>query len=175
MLGKGKSLLRRTLHWQVVVGSICCLLLVSLIVVGCGGGGGGTPSIPSGTFTAKIDGKVFNARLAYFTLNEDHVVVMGFTNDGRGIEIDFDIPSSLPKTYILASEDADGFVTIMPNVNDPNTWEEYFALDNSGTVTITALTANNCQGTFSFKAKDEDTGKVITVTDGKFNVPKSPD
>jgi len=40
MLGKRKSLLKRSLRWQVVVG-FSCLLLVSLIVVGCGGGGGG--------------------------------------------------------------------------------------------------------------------------------------
>jgi len=40
MLGKRKSLLKRSRRWQVVVG-FSCLLLVSLVVVGCGGGGGG--------------------------------------------------------------------------------------------------------------------------------------
>jgi hypothetical protein len=57
MLGKGKSLSKRSLRWQVVAGSIC-LLLVSLIVVGCGGGGGGEggsggPANPfAGTYSA---------------------------------------------------------------------------------------------------------------------------
>jgi hypothetical protein len=56
MLSKGKSLLKKLLCWQVVVGSVC-LLLVSLIVVGCGGGGGGGegggPANPfAGTYSA---------------------------------------------------------------------------------------------------------------------------
>jgi hypothetical protein len=42
MLGKGKSLLKKSLRWQVVAGLVC-LLLVPLIIVatGCGGGGEG--------------------------------------------------------------------------------------------------------------------------------------
>jgi hypothetical protein len=40
MFGKGKSLLKRSLRWQVVAGFVG-VLLVSLTVVGCGGGGGG--------------------------------------------------------------------------------------------------------------------------------------
>jgi hypothetical protein len=39
MLSKGKSLLKRSLRWQVVAGLIC-LVLVPLIIVGCGVGGG---------------------------------------------------------------------------------------------------------------------------------------
>jgi len=58
MLGKGKSLLKRSLRWQVVAGLVC-LLLVPLIIVatGCGGDGGeqrqpklsGTVTAPQGT------------------------------------------------------------------------------------------------------------------------------
>jgi len=58
MLGKGKSLLKRSLRWQVVAGLVC-LSLVPLIIVatGCGGGGGeqrqpklsGTVTAPQGT------------------------------------------------------------------------------------------------------------------------------
>jgi len=58
MLGKGKSLLKKSLRWQVVAGLVC-LLLVPLIIVatGCGGGGGeqrqpklsGTVTAPQGT------------------------------------------------------------------------------------------------------------------------------
>jgi hypothetical protein len=42
MLSKGKSLLKRSLRWQVVAGLVCLLLVPLLIVAtGCGGGGGG--------------------------------------------------------------------------------------------------------------------------------------
>jgi hypothetical protein len=55
MLGKGKSLLKKSLRWQVVAGLVC-LLLVPLIIVatGCGGGGEGPKRQPtlSGTVTA---------------------------------------------------------------------------------------------------------------------------
>jgi len=58
MLGKGKSLLKRSLRWQVVAGLVCLLLVPLLIVAtGCGGGGGeqrqpklsGTVTAPQGT------------------------------------------------------------------------------------------------------------------------------
>jgi hypothetical protein len=40
MLGKGKSLLKKSLRWQVVAGLVCLLLVPLIIVVtGCGGGG----------------------------------------------------------------------------------------------------------------------------------------
>jgi hypothetical protein len=39
MLGKGKSLLKKSLRWQVVAGLVCLSLVPLLIVAtGCGGG-----------------------------------------------------------------------------------------------------------------------------------------
>jgi len=55
MLGKGKSLLKKSLRWQVVAGLVCLLLVPLIIVVtGCGGGGEGPKRQPtlSGTVTA---------------------------------------------------------------------------------------------------------------------------
>jgi hypothetical protein len=59
MLGKGKSLLKKSLRWQVVAGLVC-LLLVPLIIVatGCGGGGGG-PTQP--TQPPRLIGQVVDA------------------------------------------------------------------------------------------------------------------
>jgi len=55
MLGKGKSLLKKSLRWQVVAGFISLLLVpIIFIAVGCGGGGEGPKRQPrlSGTVTA---------------------------------------------------------------------------------------------------------------------------
>jgi hypothetical protein len=55
MLGKGKSLLKRSLRWHVVAGLVCLSLVPLIIVVtGCGGGGEGPKRQPtlSGTVTA---------------------------------------------------------------------------------------------------------------------------
>jgi len=48
MFGKGKSLLKKSLRWQVVAGFISLLLVpIIFIAVGCGGGGGGPTQQPT--------------------------------------------------------------------------------------------------------------------------------
>jgi len=59
MLGKGKSLLKRSLRWHVVAGFVSLLLVPLLIVAtGCGGGGGG-PTQP--TQPPRLIGQVVDA------------------------------------------------------------------------------------------------------------------
>ncbi|MCS3920955.1 hypothetical protein Q2T83_11195 [Fervidibacter sacchari] len=55
MFGKGKPLLKKSLHWHVVAGFVSLLLVpIIFIAVGCGGGGEGPKRQPrlSGTVTA---------------------------------------------------------------------------------------------------------------------------
>lgn len=64
MLSKGKSLLKRSLRWQVVAGLVCLLLVPLLIVAtGCGGGGGGpTQQLPTQpTQPPRLIGQVVDA------------------------------------------------------------------------------------------------------------------
>lgn len=126
-------------------------------------------------FVVTIDGVVFKPATSTFTFSNDTVTVFGTdgtsqTNPGKTVTMSF--PKAVG-TYTVASNAKTNFGYLK------DTTTVYIAGQlapgralGSGTVTVTAISATNVKGTFSFNAVSlfSPTSTGVTATNGSFNI-----
>jgi len=121
--------------------------------------------------TASVNGRNFRATDAWFTnWGEGDLIVVARADDGTIVTIIFKAPTLVPATLTIESLETAAGQRTMAVASVTINQIEYESVDGGGRLTVTALTGTNCQGTFSFKAKNVD-GTVANVTNGAFNVP----
>jgi hypothetical protein len=115
---------------------------------------------------------------------EPYMALVGFqpTTNGRGHLVEFDFANSTaPQTLTLdescyAQDTLTGCAVALVGLNyDLSTGssvagEESYFFD-SGTFTVSSVSADHVRGTFTGHATDVDTGHTIDVTGGQFDVP----
>lgn len=135
----------------------------------CGDKNTPTPSVGSGTLSAKVDGSDWDASLTVqATLNSGILQVVGSDNGGKQMAVTIQNYSGA-KEYVLG-----GPVT-STNMNSGR-WTAGLASEQTyvtnvgqgeGTCTISSDNNNQIEGTFSFTAKNTQSEQV-TITQGKF-------
>lgn len=145
-----------------------------ILAAACGGSDNGptdpgTITPPNGTMSARIDGAAWAATAIAVTAQNGHLIVSGGSSNGQGVAIGAStVPG--PGTQTIGGNTnaaAQGVITV-----GTQSWSAN-AIQGSGTVTITTLTANRAAGTFSFTAPALSAGATPAtrvVTAGQFDV-----
>lgn len=121
-------------------------------------------------FFAKVNGVDYNPefKTAFLTVSLGNILVSGQMADGEAIQLF--IPSSLaPGTYPFAQEDT---ISAQAFYQETDADALDGAFGTSGSLTITTLNTDTkkISGTFSFSGTVTNTGEVITVTEGQFDL-----
>lgn len=163
--------------WYVALVVLVCIATGSACKKNDDGPGG---SAAPGTIKAKIGHTAFTSNPQFSTANRVNVgstatiTLQGNDQSGKGIVLVINGVDA-PDTYAIGGG-ANVSISasyIEVNVSDPaatQTWQAPFDSSVAGEVTITALSAENIQGVFSFTAKNAADGATIDISDGAFNM-----
>lgn len=148
---------------------------------------------PGGEITAKVDGQNFKSNTASGVIISvfgiESFVIVGVEGTNTSITelltISFGVPAGIglaEKTYQFSDRDCDGTLEICGgvvfnsgNLIDENYEHSYSSTEENASVAITFTSVDyrsggNVKGTFSGLIANEE-GEMITVTNGKFDVP----
>ncbi len=147
----------------------------------------------TGTITAKIDGKNFSSKLGTATVSDltnsvQQVFISGFDQLGT-VQSDFvEIAIYFPETIDLGTKSYDGTGDSCDFIDQVCVQVGYFAVNNSdtdvsfnsldddgnSTVSISSLnlqSGGRIKGSFSATLVEEDSGEVVSLSNGQFDVP----
>jgi hypothetical protein len=153
----------------------CLLALLVTLAVGCGSDGPGRPSgpsgpdgddLPNGSFSALIDGADFDAEAAGVVASSSVVSVAAANESGQALS--FAWMNTGTGTYAVEP----GGVTLVTYVSSSKAWSASSS-QGSGSLEITALTANRAAGTFSFVLQADAASGATgtrTITEGHFDL-----
>jgi hypothetical protein len=144
------------------------MIAVALALASCGGGDGpaGPNNQQAGPMSARLDGQAWTAAsvaTAASTAGQAHAVAGSNTQATIG----FGFINAGPGTYPIGA----GSATNALVTQGASTWSAN-QFQGSGTIPITALTAERIAGSFTFTAEPATGGATGTrvVTDGQFDV-----
>ena len=149
-----------------------CLLLV---LAGCKSSESGvTPADPGGEYlSCKIDGKAYTDTypVALPTSKYTFSLTASMKSGGDNYSVELDLNS--PKVGKFTSQNSQLVGSLVyTSYGSSTVYRKYNLLDKgTGTLTFTTYKAKDmAEGTFSFTGVDDQTGKSISITDGKFRV-----
>lgn len=135
--------------------------LASVLLASCGGDDPILPGPDTGPLTAFIDGDPFVAEFASVT--RDGAQVWVNANASGGPEITMRFPDSGPTNHFIGpGNEVSVVVTI-----DASIWIAGGAT-GSGTITVTAVTSNYIEGSFSLTVEGGPSHTSLSVTNGRF-------
>jgi hypothetical protein len=151
-------------------------VLLVAVVAACGDSGPTEPAgSGKGSITARVDGSAWNGSAAAIASRSNDFIAVGGTAGGQ-TNITFAFPSGGTGTYTIPN--AVGMNFVYSEFSTGRVWQA-LAMGptaggiGTGTVTVTALTADRVAGTFAFTApaaaSSSATG-IRTITNGAFDI-----
>ena len=148
---------------------VAVALLVS--ITACKKSDDSSPATNSSTMTATVDGTAWTATTTSFKDSANIVSIVGYTgvlNAASSKAISLACPNRVGN-YTLSGSAMDRIAAF----TDGNTgYTTLFDSTSSGSINITAITASNVRGTFSFNCKELFGTAPKNVTNGSFNISK---
>lgn len=156
------------------------VLAVTTMVTSCSsssddGGGGGSTAV--GTMKAKVAGANWSSMSMATSATHQNSVLIVQGSDATGKAIQLMIAGvTAPGTFTISDTSNIQAIASYTQANISNPAASlvfatpYEGSGNVGTITVTALTATNVQGTFSFTGKNQNGSDTKAITNGVFNV-----
>ncbi len=147
--------------------------LIALLVGGCGESGTGPArTAPPGTMSAKVNGRSWSSttlvaagKNGSATLSLQGVMITGLAAEQISITL---TRMAGPNTYTLGNDSAQG-ANSASFLRTPHDSSGVTIDRDAGTVTITRLSDEGVEGTFSFHAGSRENPSAYHITDGIFN------